>query len=77
MINILPMGHPFPDYWGNWVNTDCGEWELNYDGGTTLFSEKATLTGDSSGATGVIKWFSGDASFRDPHHKGTLGYFSG
>jgi hypothetical protein len=55
-------GHPFPDYWGNWVDTDCGEWELNYDSGTPAFSEKATVTGDSSGATGVIKWFSGDTS---------------
>ena len=55
-------GHPFPDYWGIWVNTDCGEWELNYDNGTSAFSEGATLTGSTSGATGVIKWFSGDAT---------------
>ena len=55
-------GHPFPDYWGIWVNTDCGEWELNYEGGTSEFSEGATLTGDTSGATGVIKWFSGDTA---------------
>jgi hypothetical protein len=52
-------GHPFPDYWGIWVDTDCGEWELNYDSGTAGFSEGATLTGGTSGATGVIKWFSG------------------
>jgi hypothetical protein len=55
-------GHPFPDYWGNWVNTDCGEWELNYDSGTSGFSEGATLIGGTSGATGVIKWFSGDTT---------------
>jgi hypothetical protein len=55
-------GHPFPDYWGIWVNTDCGEWELNYDSGTSGFSEGATLTGGTSGATGVIKWFSGDTA---------------
>ncbi len=29
------VGHPFADYWGIWVNTDCGEWELNYDSGTS------------------------------------------
>jgi hypothetical protein len=55
-------GHPFPDYWGIWVNTDCGEWELNYDSGTSGFGEGATLTGATSGATGVIKWFSGDTT---------------
>jgi hypothetical protein len=54
------VGHPFADYWGIWVNTDCGEWELNYDSGTSGFSEGATLTGGTSGTTGVIKWFSGD-----------------
>jgi hypothetical protein len=56
------VGHPFADYWGIWVNTDCGEWELNYDSGTSGFSERATLTGVTSGATGVIKWFSGDTT---------------
>jgi len=55
-------GHPFADYWGNWVNTDCGEWELNYDSGTSPFSSAATLTGQTSGATGVIKWLSGDTA---------------
>jgi hypothetical protein len=50
-------GHPFADYWGIWVNTDCGEWELNYKNGASEFSEGATLTGQTSGATGVIKWF--------------------
>lgn len=55
-------GHPFPDYWGMWVNTDCGEWELNYDSGTSGFSEGTTVTGGTSGTTGVIKWFSGDAA---------------
>jgi hypothetical protein len=55
-------GHPFADYWGNWVNTDCGEWELDYDNGTSAFSEGAIVTGQTSGATGVIKWFDGDAA---------------
>ena len=55
-------GHPFPDYWGIWVNTDCGEWELDYDGGTAAFNAGATLTGDTSGATAVVKWFSGDTA---------------
>ncbi len=56
------VGHPFADYWGIWVNTDCGEWELNYDSGTSGFSEGATLTGGTSGTTSVIKWFSGDTT---------------
>ena len=55
-------GHPFADYWGIWVNTDCGEWELNYDSGTSGFSEGATLTGGTSGTTAVIKWFSEDTT---------------
>jgi hypothetical protein len=54
------VGHPFADYWGVWVYTDCGEWELNYEGGTSAFTMGATLTGGTSGATGVIKWLSGD-----------------
>ena len=54
------VGHPFADYWGIWVNTDCGEWELRYDNGTTEFNTGATLTGQTSGATGVIKWSSVD-----------------
>jgi hypothetical protein len=44
------------------VNTDCGEWELDYNSRTAAFSAGAKLTGDSSGATGVIKWFSGDTA---------------
>jgi hypothetical protein len=56
------VGHPFADYWGIWVNTDCGEWELNYDSGTVAFSNSATLTGQTSGATGVIKWSSGNVT---------------
>jgi len=55
------VGHPFADYWGNWVNEDCGEWDLNYDNGTSEFTEGATLTGQTSGATGVIKWFTNDS----------------
>ncbi len=54
------VGHPFADYWGMWADTDCGEWELQYDNGTTEFSGGATLTGQTSGATGVIKWLTGD-----------------
>ena len=56
------VGHPFADYWGMWVYTDCGEWDLNYDAGTSEFTGGETLTGQTSGATGVIKWLSGDAS---------------
>ena len=56
------VGHPFADYWGIWVNTDCGEWELSYTAGTSGFSNAATLTGQTSGATGVIKWFYGDTT---------------
>ncbi len=54
-------GHPFADYWGNWVNTDCSEWVLSYDSGTSIFHAGATLTGQASGATAVIKWVDGDA----------------
>jgi hypothetical protein len=56
------VGHPFADYWGIWVNTDCGEWTLTYDTGTSIFNEGKTLTGQDSGATGVIKWLTGDAA---------------
>lgn len=57
--------HPFADYWGNWVWTDCGEWELPFNtgtaeieaGGTNAVTLKgaAQLEGQSSGATGEIK----------------------
>ena len=56
------VGHPFADYWGIWVNTDCGEWELSYDTGTAGFSPNSTLTGQTSGASGVIKWLTGDTA---------------
>ena len=56
------VGHPFADYWGIWVDTNCGEWELHYDSGTTEFNTGAALTGQTSGATGVIKWFNGDTA---------------
>ncbi|MCK5256573.1 MAG: hypothetical protein KAQ81_11150 [Deltaproteobacteria bacterium] len=56
------VGHTFADYWGIWVNTDCGEWELDYDNGTPAFTSSATLTGQTSGATAVIKWLTGGAS---------------
>jgi len=58
-------GHPFADYWGNWVWTDCGEWELPFDTGTAeiaaggtnpvILNPGAALVGSSSGATGIIK----------------------
>jgi hypothetical protein len=54
------VGHPFADFWGMWLYTDCGEWELKYDAGTAVFTGAATLTGQTSGATGVIKWLAGD-----------------
>jgi len=56
------VGHPFLDYWGPWVDTDCGGWDLNYDSGTSEFTPGATLTGQTSGATGVIKWLTGDVA---------------
>jgi hypothetical protein len=55
-------GHPFADYWGIWVNTDCGEWELTYDAGISGFHAGKMLTGQTSGATGVIKWLTGGAA---------------
>jgi hypothetical protein len=56
------VGHPFADYWGMWLYTDCAEWDLNYDTGTAAFDGAATLTGQASGATGVIKWITGNAT---------------
>jgi hypothetical protein len=56
------VGHPFADYWGVWLNTDCGEWELSYDTGTSGFDNGAMLIGQTSGATGVIKWQTGDTT---------------
>jgi hypothetical protein len=56
------VGHPFSDYWGMWLYTDCGEWALDYDTGTAGFTGAATLTGQTSGATGVIKWSTGSVS---------------
>jgi hypothetical protein len=57
--------HPFADYWGNWVWTDCGEWELPFNTGTAeieaggtnpvTVTGAANLEGQSSGATGMIK----------------------
>ncbi|MBW1823893.1 MAG: hypothetical protein JRI87_04905, partial [Deltaproteobacteria bacterium] len=60
------VGHPFADYWGIWVNTDCGEWDLDYTNGTSEFTVKPStnpniLTGQVSGATGVLKWFTLDS----------------
>ncbi len=59
------VGHPFADYWGNWVYQDCGEWELLFDGGTSQIAGGGTnpvslepgakLVGQTSGATGIIK----------------------
>ncbi len=31
------VGHPFADYWGIWLNDDCGEWGLDYTSGTAAF----------------------------------------
>ena len=56
------VGHPFADYWGMWVYTDCGEWDLNYHSGTSAFKGRAILTGQTSGATGLIKWTSGNVT---------------
>jgi hypothetical protein len=49
------IGHPFADYWGNWVQTTvCAEWELKYKNGTVAFTVGGTLTGATSGAKGTI-----------------------
>jgi hypothetical protein len=58
-------GHPFADYWGNWLWTDCGEWEIPFNTGTEEIAGGGTnpvtlvgaakLVGQTSGATGVIK----------------------
>jgi hypothetical protein len=56
------VGHPFADYWGMWVYTDCGEWQLKYEGGTYKFTGGMTFTGQDSGAKGVIKWLTGDVT---------------
>jgi len=69
------VGHPFLDYWGPWVDTDCGEWDLNYDNGTSEFTAGEMLTGQTSGATGVIKWFSGDVAAGTLTLKGIEGTF--
>jgi hypothetical protein len=69
-------GHPFADYWGIWVNTDCGEWQLSYDNGTSIFHAGATLSGQSSGATAVIKWITGDAASGTLTVKQLTGTFS-
>jgi hypothetical protein len=69
-------GNPFADYWGIWVNTDCGEWELSYDAGTVRFNETNTLTGQTSGATGVIKWLTGDATAGTLVLKEVIGTFN-
>jgi hypothetical protein len=54
------VGHPFADYWGIWLNTDCGEWKLDYADGISDLSLGATLAGKSSKATAIIKWLDGD-----------------
>jgi hypothetical protein len=61
-VRYPTVGHPFADYWGIWVDTDCGEWKLNYDTGTAVFHAGATLTGQSSKATAVIKWIEGNTA---------------
>jgi hypothetical protein len=52
-------GYPFADYWGIWVDTDCGMWELPFDGGTEPIemnqnTPNTWLHGASSGASGRI-----------------------
>lgn len=56
------IGHPFADYWGMWVYTDCGEWQLKYEGGISGFAGGVTITGKDSGARGVVKWLAGDVT---------------
>jgi hypothetical protein len=70
--NYPGVGHPFTDYWGNWVDTECGEWDLNYDSGTSEFTMGATLTGQTSGATGVLKWFTESGNWSVGTASGTL-----
>jgi hypothetical protein len=72
------VGHPFADYWGIWVNTDCGEWDLDYTNGTSVFTVGPStnpniLTGQTSGATGKLKWFTlGSGSWAGGDAAGTL-----
>jgi hypothetical protein len=56
------VGHPFADYWGVWLNTDCGEWQLAYASGTAAFTPGEILTGNNSNATAVIKWLDNSTS---------------
>jgi hypothetical protein len=56
------VGHPFADYWGMWVYTDCGEWQLRYEGGTSIFKGGTEITGQTSGAKGLIKWLTGEVT---------------
>ena len=69
------VGHPFSDYWGVWAYTDCGEWNLKYVNGTSGFNMGATLTGQTSRATAVIKWLTGDAASGTITLKGVSGTF--
>jgi hypothetical protein len=60
------VGHPFADYWGIWVDTDCGEWDLPYHGGSEEFivnfnANPNIIEGGWSGATGVLKWLTLDS----------------
>jgi hypothetical protein len=66
------VGHPFTDYWGNWVDTECGEWELDFTAGTTELTAGAILTGQTSGATGVLKWFTESGNWSEGTASGTL-----
>jgi len=70
-------GHPFADYWGVWAYTDCSEWNLNYVNGTSGFNMGATLTGQASGATAVIKWLIGNFTYGTLTLKQVSGTFQG
>ncbi len=66
-------GHPFTDYWGNWVTTDCEEWTLDYTSGSTEYTLGADIAGQTSGATAKIKSYTIDSgSFAGGDAAGSL-----
>ncbi|MEE8380959.1 MAG: hypothetical protein V3R78_03655 [Thermodesulfobacteriota bacterium] len=75
--NYPEVGHPFADYWGMWAYTDCGEWQLKYESGTSKFKGGTTLTGKTSGAKGVIKWLDGEVTAGALTLKEVSGAFQG
>jgi hypothetical protein len=55
-------GHPFADYWGNWVWTDCGEWELPFNTGTEEIEAGGTNPVTLVGAAKLIEFIADQPS---------------